>query len=122
MTGHDNAALLKHAAVAGDKLEALLGFAKFMVAQTEYPHLAGFMLEVNPNAKRDAESAILFNGNDCDGLIIVLKTAAAADQIDPELDPVKAATGSSCLSRALSSVPLLTAVSSQPPRSRCSDA
>lgn len=92
--GHDNAALLEQAATADNALEALLGFAEFMVAQTEYPHLAGLMLEVIANAKLDADFAALLDRNDRenrDGLITVLKRAAAAGQIDPALDPVTAA-------------------------------
>ncbi|MBB6464836.1 AcrR family transcriptional regulator [Aminobacter lissarensis] len=92
--GRDNAALLEQAAKAHDALEALLGFADFMVAQTEYPHLAGLMLEVIANAKRDAEFAALLDRNDRenrDGVTMLLKRAAEAGQIDPTLDPVAAA-------------------------------
>lgn len=92
--GRDNAALLEQAAVADDALEALLGFAEFMVAQTEYPHLAGLMLEVIANAKRDTEFAALLDRNDRenrDGLTVLLQRAAKAGQIDPKLDPASAA-------------------------------
>ena len=92
--GRDNAALFEQAATADDALKALLGFADFMVAQTEYPHLAGLMLEVIANAKRDAEFAALLDRNDRenrDGVTMLLKRAAEAGQIDPALDPVTAA-------------------------------
>ncbi|MRX31605.1 TetR/AcrR family transcriptional regulator [Aminobacter sp. NyZ550] len=92
--GRDNAALFEQAATAHDALEALLGFAEFMVAQTDYPHLAGLMLEVIANAKRDAEFAALLDRNDRanrDGVTMLLRRAAEAGQIDPTLDPVATA-------------------------------
>lgn len=92
--GTDNAELFARAMEADDSLEALLGFADFMVSQTEYPHLAGLMLEVIANAKRDSDFTILLDRNDRenrDGLTLLLRKAADAGQIDPTLDPVSAA-------------------------------
>ncbi|MGO4838125.1 TetR/AcrR family transcriptional regulator, partial [Rhizobiaceae sp. 2RAB30] len=92
--GRDSALRLELSADANDPLAALLGFVSWMVGQSAYPHLAGLMLEVIANAKRDADFATLLERNDRathKGLVALLRRAAQAGQIDPALDPETAA-------------------------------
>lgn len=92
--GEDNALALERAIAAADPLEALLEFVGFTINQAAYPHLAGFMLEVIANAKRDAAFAALLDRNDRalrEGLILLLEHARKAGQTDPALDPMQAA-------------------------------
>lgn len=92
--GRDNVMQLEQALSAADPLQALLGFAEFMAVQADYPHLAGFMLEVIANAKRDEGFATLLDHNDRDnrdGLIMLLERAQKAGQIDRAIDPKAAA-------------------------------
>ncbi len=92
--GRDSALRLELSADADDPLAALLGFVSWMVGQSAYPHLAGLMLEVIANAKRDADFATLLERNDRathKGLVALLRRAAHAGQIDPALDPETAA-------------------------------
>lgn len=92
--GRDNALRLELATEAVDPLAALLGFVEWMAAQSAYPYLAGLILEVIANARRDTEFATLLDRSDRathDGLATLLKRAVQAGQIDPTLDPGTAA-------------------------------